>query len=127
MTIISYGHPLYASFSAITAAEKNFGVSVELVDLRTLYPWDKETILKSVHKTGHAIVVHESMVNAGIGAEVAATIQERAFLRLEAPIQRVAGWSTHTGMIYERFNIPDGASKFSYFLRYCSYTLLRNI
>ncbi|MCJ1427567.1 hypothetical protein MMC29_005470 [Sticta canariensis] len=107
VTIISYGHPLYTCFSAITAAEKEFGVSVELVDLRTLYPWDRETVLRSVHKTGHAIVVHESMVNAGIGAEVAATIQERAFLRLEAPVQRVAGWSTHTGLIYERFNIPD--------------------
>ena len=114
VTIISYGHPLYTCFSAITAAEKELGVSVELVDLRTLYPWDRETILKSVHKTGHAIVVHESMVNAGIGAEVAATIQERAFLRLEAPVQRVAGWSTHTGLIYERFNISDVTSKFSF-------------
>lgn len=112
LTIVSYGHPLYTCSSAIAAAEKDFGVSIELLDLRTLYPWDKETVLKSVHKTGHAIVVHESMVNAGIGAEVAATIQERAFLRLEAPVQRVAGWSTHTGLIYEKFNLPDVTSEF---------------
>lgn len=112
VTIISYGHPLYTCFSAIVAAEKDFGVSIELLDLRTLYPWDRETVLKSVHKTGHAIIVHESMVNAGIGAEVAASIQEGAFLQLEAPVQRVAGWSTHTGLVYERFNIPDVTSMF---------------
>ncbi|KAL8781029.1 MAG: hypothetical protein Q9213_006206 [Squamulea squamosa] len=107
VTIISYGHPLYTCSSAIAAAEKDFDLSIELVDLRSLYPWDKECVLASVRKTGRAIVVHESMVNAGVGAEVAATIQEGAFLTLEAPVQRVAGWSTHMGLIYERFNIPD--------------------
>lgn len=87
------------------------GVSAELLDLRTVYPWDRELVLESVGKTGRAVVVHESMVNAGVGAEVAATIQEAAFLRLEAPVLRIAGWSTHTGLIYERFNIPDVASE----------------
>ena len=57
--------------------------------------------MSSVNKTGRAIVVHESMVNAGVGAEVAATIQKGCFLRLEAPVQRVAGWSTHMGLLYE--------------------------
>ena len=113
VTIVSYGQPLYTCLSAITAAEKDFDVSIELVDLRSLYPWDKETVLASARKTGRAIVVHESMVNAGIGAEVAATIQEGAFLTLEAPVQRVAGWSTHMGLVYERFNIPDATSLFS--------------
>ena len=112
ITIISYGHPLYVCSSAIAAAEKDFDISAELVDLRTLYPWDRETVLKSVQKTGRAIVVHESMANAGVGAEVAATIQEGAFLHLEAPVQRVAGWNTHTGLVYERFNIPDVTSNF---------------
>ena len=107
LTVISYGHPLYKCFSAIEAAEKDFGVNCELIDLRTLYPWDRPTILASVQKTGRAIVVHESMVNAGIGAEVAATIQDGAFLKLEAPVQRVAGWSTHVGLNYEQFNLPD--------------------
>lgn len=96
VTIVSYGQPLYLCSSAIAAAEKNFGISIELVDLRTLYPWDRQTILESVQKTGRAIVVHESMVNGGIGAEVAATIQERAFLHLEAPVQRLGGWATRT-------------------------------
>lgn len=106
-TIVSYGTPLYTCQSAIAAAEKDLKCSIELVDLRTVYPWDQETIKRSVNKTGRAIVVHESMVNAGVGAEVAATIQDKCFLRLEAPVQRVAGWSTHPGLAYEKFNIPD--------------------
>lgn len=109
VTIISYGAPLYTCQSALTAAEKDFKCSVELIDLRTVYPWDRETVMKSVNKTGRCIIVHESMVNAGVGAEVAATVQEGCFLRLEAPVQRVAGWSTHPGLAYERFNIPDVA------------------
>lgn len=112
LTIISYGTPLYTCSAAITAAEKDFGCSVELIDLRTIYPWDRETVLQSVKKTGRAVVVHESMMNAGVGAEVAATIQERAFLRLEAPVKRVAGWATHTGLMYEQFVIPDVTRKF---------------
>lgn len=114
LTVISYGHPLYTCSSAISAAEKDLGIDIELIDLRTLYPWDRSAVLESVGKTGRAVVVHESMVNAGVGAEVAATIQEGAFLRLEAPVQRVAGWSTHMGLVYERFNVPDVASKSEY-------------
>lgn len=111
LSIISYGAPLYTCSAAITAAEKDFGASIELIDLRTIYPWDRQGVLNSVRKTGRAIVVHESMVNAGVGAEVAATIQEEAFLNLEAPIQRVAGWSTHTGLAYEKLTIPDVTSR----------------
>ncbi|KAL1997500.1 hypothetical protein VTN49DRAFT_31 [Thermomyces lanuginosus] len=110
LTIISYGQPLYLCSQAIAAAEKERpGLSIELIDLRTIYPWDRPTILESVRKTGRAIVVHESMVNYGVGAEVAATIQDGAFLRLEAPVKRVAGWSTHTGLTYESFIMPDVA------------------
>ncbi|KAH6679810.1 putative F-actin-capping protein [Halenospora varia] len=112
LTIVSYGHPLYTCQSAIEKAEKDFGISIELIDLRTVYPWDKESVLKSVQKTGRCLVVHESMVNAGIGAEVAASIQEdkETFLKLEAPVMRIAGWSTHMGLIFEKFNIPDIAN-----------------
>ena len=110
VTLISYGHPLYTCSSAIAAAEKDFDIKVELIDLRTIYPWDRSTVLESVRKTGRAVVVHESMVNAGVGAEVAASIQEGAFLHLEAPVQRVAGWATHMGLMFEKFNIPDVTS-----------------
>jgi len=111
VTIVSYGTPLYTCSAAIAAAEKDFGCSVELIDLRTIYPWDRSTVLDSVKKTGRCIVVHESMMNAGVGAEVAATVQERAFTRLEAPVKRVTGWATHTGLVFEKFIIPDVTSK----------------
>ncbi|KAG9984121.1 thiamine diphosphate-binding protein, partial [Aureobasidium melanogenum] len=107
VTIISYGTPLYTCSNAIEKAEADFGCEIELIDLRTIYPWDRPTIIESVKRTGKAIVVHESMTNSGVGAEVAATIQEQCFLNLEAPVDRVCGWSTHMGLVYERFNIPD--------------------
>lgn len=125
LTIISYGQPLYLCSAAIAAAEKALGgPNIELIDLRTIYPWDRQTVLESVRKTGRAIIVHESMINYGVGAEVAATIQEGAFLRLEAPIKRIAGWSTHTGLNYERFILPDVASEYFHFRSraiFCSY------
>jgi 2-oxoisovalerate dehydrogenase E1 component beta subunit len=108
LTVISYGQPMYLCGAAIDALEKEIkGLNIELVDLRAIYPWDRETVLKSVNKTGRAVVVHESMLNAGVGAEVAASIQEGAFLRLEAPVARVTGWSVHSGLIFEKFNVPD--------------------
>ena len=127
VTIVSYGQPLYLCSSAIAAAEKDFGISVELVDLQTLYPWDRQTVLQSVQKTGRAIVVHESMINAGVGAEVAASIQEDAFLHLEAPIQRCGGWATHMGLAFERFNIPDVTSQLFHLARIPLLTIIRNL
>lgn len=114
VTIISYGQPIYTCHAAIQKAEQDLGISIELIDLRTLYPWDKETVYKSVRKTGRCLVVHEAMVNAGIGAEVAASIQgdPETFVRLEAPVQRVAGWSIHMPLMFEKFNVPDVARKF---------------
>lgn len=113
VTIVSYGQPLYICLDALTKAEEELGVSVELIDLRTIYPWDKETVLKSVQKTGRCMVVHEAMVNAGVGAEIAATVQEDpdTFIRLEAPVVRVAGGSIPTPLVFEKFNLPDVASK----------------
>lgn len=112
LTIISYGQPLYHCGMAIDALEKEIkGLSIELIDLRAIYPWDRQTVLESVNKTGRAIVVHESMYNAGVGAEVAASIQEGAFLRLEAPVARVTGMSTHSGLTFEKFNVPDVTSE----------------
>ncbi len=67
------------------------GISAEIVDLRTLSPWDKETVLNSVAKTGRAMVVHEAVRNFGPGAEIAATINEELFGQLKAPVRRLGG------------------------------------
>ncbi len=70
------------------------GISAEVVDLRTLNPLDRETLLQSVVKTGRAVVVHEAPRTAGFGAEIVALINEHALLQLEAPVQRVTGFDT---------------------------------
>lgn len=113
LTIISYGRPLYNCSAAIQAVEQERGVSIELIDLRTIYPWDHETIIESVSRTGRAIVVHESMVNYGVGSEVSSVIQESAFLSLKSPVKRLGGWTTHTGLAWEKYIFPDVASEFS--------------
>ncbi|KAM5344032.1 hypothetical protein ACJ41O_012569 [Fusarium nematophilum] len=110
LTIVSYGRPLYTCQAAIEAAEKQMpGLGIELIDLRSIYPWDRETVLDSVRRTGRAMVVHESMVNYGVGSEVAATIQENAFYHLKTPVKRLGGWTTHTGLAYEKYIFPDVA------------------
>ncbi|KOS17296.1 2-oxoisovalerate dehydrogenase subunit beta [Escovopsis weberi] len=123
VTLISYGQPLYLCEMAVQRAEADLGVSVELIDLRTVYPWDKKTVLESVRKTGRVMVVHESMVNAGVGAEVAAAIQEdpETFVRLEAPVARVAGWSIHNPLMFEKFNVPDVARIYHNILKVLQY------
>ena len=75
-------------------AIKDSGISCELIDLQTLIPWDKETIINSVKKTGRCVIVHEAPKTSGFGSELSASIQERCFYNLESPIERVAGWDT---------------------------------
>ncbi|KAJ5633480.1 thiamine diphosphate-binding protein [Penicillium lividum] len=108
LTIISYGRPLYTCQQAIEAVKKDRpDVSIELIDLRSIYPWDRGTVLDSVRKTGRAIIVHESMVNYGVGSEIAATIQENILFHLKSPVMRLGGWTTHTGLSYEKYIFPD--------------------
>lgn len=63
--------------------------------------------MKSVNKTGRCIIIHEAGKTGGVGSELSAEIQERCFLKLEAPVQRVTGWDTPFGMAYESFYKPD--------------------
>jgi 2-oxoisovalerate dehydrogenase E1 component beta subunit len=89
LSIISYGGAVHLSVEVARRLEGE-GASVEVVDLRSLAPLDKETILQSVRKTSRALVVHEANLTAGFGAEVAALIAEEAFDSLDAPVARVA-------------------------------------
>ncbi len=90
ISVFAYGMMHYY---ALQAAEKvaGEGISAEVVDLRTLYPVDRATILESVRKTGKALVVHEDNLTGGYGAEIAATIAEEAFTDLDAPVRRLCG------------------------------------
>lgn len=90
LSVFAYGMMHYY---ALEAAEKvaEEGIDVELVDLRTLYPPDRETILESIRKTSKALIVHEDNLTGGYGAEVAAIIASEAFEYLDGPVQRLAG------------------------------------
>ncbi|KAF8969787.1 pyruvate dehydrogenase [Flammula alnicola] len=77
-------------------------------NLRSILPWDVETIAESVNRTGRLVIVHEAGLTAGVGAEISAEIQKRCFLKLNAPVRRVAGWECYPNALqYEKFHIPD--------------------
>ena len=93
ITLISWGAMMKETRAAATRLEES-GASVEVLDLRTLSPIDAEGIVRSATKTGRVVVVHEAPRTAGMGAEVAAIVQERALYSLTAPVRRVTGWDT---------------------------------
>jgi pyruvate dehydrogenase E1 component beta subunit len=90
VTIIA--HTMMVTYS-LAAAETlaQAGISAEVIDLRTIAPWDKETVMASVEKTGRALIVHESVREFGIGAEIGSEINERLFGKLKAPVRRLGG------------------------------------
>lgn len=93
VTLVAYGAMIREAQKAVAMAKKD-GVSVELIDLRTIYPIDRETISESVRKTGKLVVVHEGPTSFGVAAELTAIVNEDAFLSLEAPVKRVTGFDT---------------------------------
>ncbi len=108
VTVLAWGAMVH---TCLDAAEKGaaVGYDLEVVDLRSLLPFDIDTILASVKKTGRVVVVHEAPRTCGFGAELAATIQERAILHLEAPILRVTGFDTPFPYTLEHEYLPDAA------------------
>ena len=90
MTVVSWGASVVQCMQAIERS----GRSIELIDLRTLYPFDMDAVEASVKKTGRCVIVHEAPKTCGFGAEIATRIMERCFLHLEAPVQRVTGFDT---------------------------------
>jgi 2-oxoisovalerate dehydrogenase E1 component beta subunit len=90
LTVLSYGTMVHVAL----AAAHDAGIDAEIIDLRTLVPIDIETIVASVEKTGRCVIVHEATRTSGFGGELSALVQEHCFYKLEAPIERVAGWDT---------------------------------
>ena len=91
MTVVTWGALVKKSLDAAERLSREMGVSVEVIDVRTMVPFDTETVTESVKKTGKALVAHEDVLFGGFGAEVAAQITEYAFEHLDAPVRRVAG------------------------------------
>lgn len=90
VTVVTYGTMVHVCLKAAEEA----GVDAEVIDLRTLFPLDADTIATSVEKTGRCVIVHEATRTGGFGAELLSQVQERCFWSLEAPIERVTGWDT---------------------------------
>jgi 2-oxoisovalerate dehydrogenase E1 component beta subunit len=90
LTVLTYGTMVWVS----EAAARETGIDAEIIDLRSLWPLDLDTIVASVNKTGRCVIVHEATRTSGFGAELAALVQEHCFFHLEAPIERVTGWDT---------------------------------
>ncbi|MCI4463575.1 MAG: alpha-ketoacid dehydrogenase subunit beta [Caldisericum sp.] len=111
VTVIATSRMVHESLAAAEELSKE-GISVEVVDLRTLVPWDKETVFKSVKKTHKVVIAHETWRRAGWGAEIAATIQEELFDYLDAPIRRVGAKNVHIPFSppLQDFVVPDRKS-----------------
>ncbi|TFK42388.1 pyruvate dehydrogenase [Crucibulum laeve] len=119
LTLLTWGTPVYHCETALhmlaspgPSLEAHIPKSlrsakIELIDLRSILPWDVETITESVSRTGRLVIVHEAGMTAGVGAEISAEVQRRCFLKLDAPVKRVTGWDTPVALQYEKFHIPD--------------------
>jgi len=106
VVVFAYGAMLHVAMEAAELAASK-GISVEVVDLRTLLPFDIDTITKSVEKTGRVVIVHEACKTCGFGAEIAAQIAERSLLHLKAPVVRVAGFDVPFPFILEDEYMPN--------------------
>lgn len=102
VSLVGYGAQMRVLERAADMAQEQLNVSCEVIDLRTILPWDRETVFASVNKTGRCIVSHEAPITGGFGAEVAAAVQEECFLRLEAPVDRVCGYDTPFPLAHEK-------------------------
>jgi len=108
ITLLTYGNTTHLSLEAAKKLQDE-GVSIELIDLRSLVPLDEETIIESVKKTNKVLVVHEDKIHGGFGGELSAIITEKAFEYLDAPVKRVGSTFTPVGFnrILEKAILPN--------------------
>lgn len=91
LTIVSYANMVNYALAAAEELAQEGGKSVEVIDLRTILPWDRETVFASVRKTGRLMIVHEAVKEYGVGAEISAVVTEEMFKNLKAPVRRLGG------------------------------------
>ncbi|GAA0851961.1 alpha-ketoacid dehydrogenase subunit beta [Aliiglaciecola litoralis] len=106
ITVLAWGAQVEVVEKAVEMASSD-GISCEVIDLRSILPWDVETVCQSVEKTGRLLVSHEAPLTGGFASEISATVQERCFLNLESPISRVCGLDTPYPLAHEKEYMPD--------------------
>ncbi|MBC3767483.1 alpha-ketoacid dehydrogenase subunit beta [Neptunicella marina] len=116
ITLLAWGAQMEIMEKAAEMADKQ-GVSSEIIDLRTITPWDAETVAQSVVKTGRLLISHEAPLTGGFAAEIAATIQKKCFLHLESPIERICGLDTPYPLAHEKEYMPDHLKVFEGIMR----------
>ncbi|GMH65344.1 hypothetical protein TrRE_jg12701 [Triparma retinervis] len=111
VTVVGWGGQLKVLEKACDLAASS-GIECELIDLKTLSPWDVEIVASSVMKTGRLVVSHEAPVTGGFAGEIVSKIQEECFLSMEAPAKRVCGQDTPFPLVFEKFYVPDELKNF---------------
>jgi len=106
LTVVGWGGQMLVLKKACEMAAE-LGISCELIDLRTLHPWDRQTVVDSVCKTGRCLVSHEAPKTGGFAGEIASVVMEQCFLSLEAPVQRICGYDTPFPLALEKLYLPD--------------------
>jgi len=106
VSLLAWGAQVEIIEKAAQMAEKD-GISCEVIDLRTILPWDVETVVNSVLKTGRLVVSQEAPITGGFASEIAATIQNECFLHLESPVERVCGLDTPYPLAHEKEYMAD--------------------
>lgn len=106
VTVVAWGAMVHTAMKAAKAAAKQ-DIDVEVIDLRTIVPWDRDAVIESVQKTGRLVVLHEAPRTGGFGGEIAATVAERAIDSIRAPILRVTGFDTPFPYTLEHVYMPD--------------------
>lgn len=106
ITLVGWGNQVLVLQQAANKVREAAGVQCDVLDLRTLLPWDMEAVTGSVNRTGRLLVAHEAALTGGFGAEVAANVAARCFTRLEAPPTRVCGLDTPFPLIFEPLYVP---------------------
>ena len=106
-TLVGWGAQVHVLLRAAELAQRQAGIDCEVIDLRTILPWDRAHVAASVRRTGRCVVSHEAPLTAGFGAEVAAAVQDDCFLHLEAPVTRVCGMDTPFPLAFEKEYLPD--------------------
>ena len=117
ITLVAWGAQMRTLLAAADMAQQRDGITADIIDLRTLLPYDADSIVDSVRRTGRCLITHEAPQTAGFSSELIATVQERCFYSLEAPLARVCGMDTPFPLAFEKLYLPDVYRNYEAILR----------